>query len=279
MSEKIAGLIIVMVVSSSFLWAQDRHRIQAWTVEADTLMNRQDYEGALKLLNKVVKESKLQTEEDYLALYNRAICHFSIGNFDRALTDVNQYLTKYNEQHALMLRLYIYREQDNRELLLKELAQLTSDHPDNVDFIQWRIEILMESEAYALARRDIMKLLSVQPSAELTAYLGMNYYYDNMPDSALTIFDDVLKENPSMQEVYLYSASICIEEEAYVLALQYLERGLKNDPADVKLMFYKGIALVELSKITEGCRCLTKAFQAGEDGAIDYLKEYCYGVD
>jgi tetratricopeptide (TPR) repeat protein len=279
MTKRILGLIVALMISSSFLWAQDRSRLEALTVEADTLMNRQDFDGALKILTKIIKESKLKTEEDYLALYNRAICYFSLGDHDLALKDVNQYLEKFQEQHAILLRLYIYQEQGKKDLLLQELSKLSSDHPDNVEFIQWRIDILMEGEEYALARKDIRKLMALQSSPQLTAYLGMNYYYDDQPDSALIVWDEALQQDHSMTDVYIYAASLCVEEEAYGLALNYIDRGLKHSPSDTALIFYKGIALVETSKLQEGCRCLNKAFAAGEDGAIDYLKEYCYGLD
>ena len=38
----------------------------------------------------------------------------------------------------------------------------------------------------------------------------------------------------------------------------------------------KGVALVELEKLDEGCRCLNKSFYSGYDEADGYLKEYCY---
>src|SRR5689334_2563751 len=110
MIKKIAGLTIVMMVSSSFLWAQNRERIQAWSVEADTLMNRREYEKALDLYTKIIKESKLKSEDDFMALYNRGLAYFSLGRYQEALHDVNQYLEKYQEQHARLLRLYIYQE-------------------------------------------------------------------------------------------------------------------------------------------------------------------------
>ena len=279
MSRKFAGLVILMVISSSFLWGQDRSKLQTWITQADTLMSRDDYDGAIKLLNKVVKESKLQTEEDYLALYNRAICHFSLGHFDQALADVNQYLNQYQEEHARMLRAYIYQEQGRTDLVLEEVSRLSSNDPDNIDFIQWKIDLLMDGKNYAAVRPDIRKLITLQPSTQLLAYLGMNYYYDDQPDSALTVFDEVIKTDPTIHDVYSYAASVCFEEDAYILALKYIELGLKNDPTDNELIFYKGIALVELSRTQEGCRCLTKAFNAGEDDAVDYLKEYCYGLD
>jgi tetratricopeptide (TPR) repeat protein len=279
MRIKFAGLIIFMVISSSFLWAQDRSRLEAWTVEADTLMNRQDFEGALKILNKVIAKSKLQTEEDYLALYNRAICYFSLGNHALALKDVNQYIDKYPEQHAILLRLYIFQETGKKDLLLQSLAELSSDHPDNIEFIQWRIDIFMDGEQYASARKEIAKLMALQPSPQLTAYLGMNYYNDDQPDSALIYWNRALAADSAMQEVYVYAAGLCVGEEEYGLALTYISKGLERYPDDIILMYYKGVALVETDQIQAGCRCLKKAFDAGEDDALGYLEEVCYGID
>ena len=50
----------------------------------------------------------------------------------------------------------------------------------------------------------------------------------------------------------------------------------KNEPSHTTLLFYQGIALVETDQKVEGCRCLTKAFNAGIDDVGEYLKEYCY---
>jgi tetratricopeptide (TPR) repeat protein len=279
MIKRIAGLIIVMVISSSFIWAQDRAKIERWTVEADTLMNRQDFNGALKLLNKIIVESKLKTDDDYLSLYNRALCYFSLARYEEALKDVNQYLAKFREEHAQLLRLYIYQEKGDYENQLKDLNQLIADHPDNPELIQWRIGAMMEKGKYADARKDVKTLLAIQEGPELKSYLGLTYYYDNKPDSALMVFDEVIKRYPAFPETYLYAGSMCIEQEAYELGLQYIDKGLTVNPSDLTLQYYKGVALVELERIAEGCRCLTKAFKSGFDDAVDYLKQYCYGIE
>jgi predicted Zn-dependent protease len=279
MIKKIAGLVIFMVTSSSFLWAQDRARIQAWSVEADTLMNRRDYEGALTLYTKIIQESKLKSEDDFMALYNRALAYFSLGRHDEALRDVNQYIEKYPEQHARLLRLYIYQELGDHENQVKDLNALIAESPGNAELIQWRMSVLMDAEKYAEARKDIRQLLTVQASPELRSYLGLTYYYEDNADSAMIIFDEVIRTDPSFVQSYLYAGSLCIEKEAYDLALKYVNKGLQQEPSNTTLLFYKGIALVENKKIQEGCRCLTKAFNAGFDDAADYLKEYCYGIE
>jgi len=268
-----------MVISSSFLWAQDRAKGEKWSVEADTLMNRQDFEGALKLLNKIITESKLKTDDDYIALYNRALSYFSLGRYDEALKDINQYIAKFPEQHALMLRLYIYQEKGDNESQMRDLDKLIAENPQNPELLQWRISAMMDAGKYDVARKDIKTLMEMGSSPELTLYLGFTYYYEDKADSALMIFDQVIKESPGSRDGYLYAGSLCIEQEAYDLGLTYINRGLEKFPSDNQLLFYKGLALVESERTQEGCRCLTKAFNAGFDDAVDYLKQYCYGIE
>jgi len=77
---------------------------------------------------------------------------------------------------------------------------------------------------------------------------------------------------------YLYAGTFCLQEKKFDLALKYLELGLRIDPTNHSALFYKGVSLIELKRTDEGCSCLKKAFDAGEDDAADYLKEYCYDV-
>jgi hypothetical protein len=37
------------------------------------------------------------------------------------------------------------------------------------------------------------------------------------------------------------------------------------------------VALVEMEKLEEGCKCLNRAFYAGMDDAGDYLEAHCFG--
>lgn len=274
-----AGLIIITMVSSSFLWAQDRDRIQAWSVEADTLMNRREYAGAIELYTKIIKESKLKNEEDFMALYNRAMAYFSLERYDEALRDVNQYIDKFPEQHARLLRLYIYQGLNDHEHQLKELQTLLAESPGNPELLQWRLSVLMEAERYAEARKDLQQLLAFRADPELKSYLGLTYYYEDKADSALIIFDEVIQSDPAFVQSYQYAGSLCIENEAYDLALKYVNKGLQLEPSNTTLLFYKGLALVESKKTVEGCSYLTKAFRAGFDDAADYLKEYCYSAE
>jgi tetratricopeptide (TPR) repeat protein len=279
--RRFAAIVLLLVlISPVFLAAQtDKSKNGASMAQADTLLAREDFTGALAIYNKVIDKSKTLSDEEFSAYYKRAFCYYGLQQFDQALKDINQYIQKKPEDQAKLLRAYINQELGNYEDQLKDLNEFITAHPENLELLQWRASVLMEMENYKDAQKDIRQLLKSQNSPELKSYLGLTYYYLNDPDSALMIFDEVIAIDPNHMQTYLYATSLSLEQEAYELALRYVEQGLKKDPTNNTLLFYKGIALVETEKVTEGCRCLTKVFAAGFDDAGDYLKSYCYGVD
>lgn len=280
MVRSIAGLITIMVMSSFFVAAQDKKdQSLTWESDADTLASHQDFVGAIKLYDKVIQKSKLKTDDDFKVLYKRAFAYYGSGNYSAALKDVTQYLQKFPDPQAKLLRLYVHQELGNVDEQLAGLNEFLVESPGNPDLLRWRASVLMDAERYKEAQLDIRTLLYFQPDPDLQAYLGLTYYYLNNLDSALIIFDQIIASNPSFQQSYLYAGSLCLEEEEYGLALQYLNKGLVQDPTNATLLFYKGVALVEDKQTQDGCRCLTKAFYAGADDAADYLKEFCYGVE
>ncbi|HEX6225860.1 MAG TPA: tetratricopeptide repeat protein, partial [Chryseolinea sp.] len=203
-------------------------------------------------------------------------CYYGLEKYTDALNDINIVIDKYPKPQAKLLRAYVNRALEDYEAQLVDLNELISLNPDNPEMIQWRASVLMESEKYEEAQRDIRKLLQYQESPQLKAYLGLTYYYQDEPDSALMMFDEIVQENPDFTPSYIYAASLCLDEDAYELALNYADKGLQKEPDNNTLLFYKGIALVESDQKIEGCRCLTKAFNLGIDDVGDYLKEYCY---
>ncbi len=260
-----------MVMSPFFSLAQ-----QSLEIEADTLVARQDYAGALALYDKILEKYKPKTEEEYQLYYKRAVCYYGLDNFNEALKDINTVIEKYPSPQAKLLRAYINQSLEDYEAQLADLNELIALNPDNPEMIQWRASVLMESEKYKEAQQDIRRLLQYRPSPQLKSYLGLTYYYQEDPDSALIMFDEIIQEDPNFVQSYVYAASLCLDQSAYELALNYIDKGLQKEPSNTTLLFYRGIALVETDQKIEGCRCLTKAFNAGIDDVGEYLKEYCY---
>ncbi len=277
------GLAITLMVSPIFLSAQVKiTKSKALEIQADTLMGREDFEGALPLYNQAIKKSKPTTQDDYKIFYKRAFCYYALGNFESALTDVNTYLNRYSDEQARLLRAYIHQELGNYKEQLSDIDFFVEANPANPDLLRWRLTVLMQSENYREAQRDIRQLLNYQFDPELQLYLGLSYYYLNELDSAIIVFDETIERAPDFIQTYLYAGSICLEESAYAMALHYLDKGLQVDRQNATLLFYKGVALIEEENseyVDEACRCFTKAFNFGFDDAADYLKEFCYGVE
>lgn len=272
-------LLLIAVVCGITAHAQFSKKVDQRVVEADTLMGRQDFAGALNLYTKVIESSRMATPQELHVLYKRAYCYYSLQRFDEALSDINHYIEQTDDLQAKLLRAYIYQELGRTDDQLNDINALAQSSPDNLDILRWRASVLMDAEKYKEARHDIQKIMMIDRSPDIVGFLGLTYYYDNDPDSALMIFDRVLASHPDHMQTYVYAASLALEEESFPLALNYISKGLQHDPDHGTLIFYKGIALVESEKTDEGCRCLAKAFAAGTDDAGAYLKQYCYGVD
>jgi tetratricopeptide (TPR) repeat protein len=282
MSNKISRLITILLVMSSFFVAGQgkANEAVAWETYADTLVSQEKFADAIKLYDKIIDKSKLKTDEDYRVLYKRAYAYYGMHDFEKSLRDVNQYLERVPDQQAKLLRIYINQELGDHAAQLADLNEFIEQSPGNPELIRWRASILMDAGEYKKAQSDLRALLQQQPDPEIESFLGLTYYYQNNPDSALIVFDRVIAQQPSFIQPYLYAGSLCLEEGAYALSLQYINKGMKYEPANATLLFYKGAALVEIEgKQDEGCSCLRKAFNAGFDDAADYLKEYCYGAD
>ncbi len=274
------GLVIILVTSPFFMFGQSKQAANAASeIKADTLLNRQDFEGALELYSNLVKKSKLKSDDEFSILYKRAYCFYTLKRFEEALSDLNRYLEKIPNEQAKILRMYVNQELGDNEAQLVDLNALLTERPESDELLRWRLSILMDSEQYKEAQQDIRKLLSIQDDPDLKGYLGLTYYYLENPDSAIIIFDQIIEQHPSHIQTYLYAGSVCLEEEAYDASLDYVNKGLSLEPTNATLLYYKGAALVEKDDLVEGCRCLNKAFANGMDDAAGYLEEYCYTAD
>lgn len=267
------GLISISGFAQNPKWA-------AWETEADTLMSHEDFEGAIKLYTKVIDASKLKDEKSYRALYKRAVGYYSSGAFEKAIADMDKFIPKFQESYqARILRALSYREigeVDKQLIDVEKALELSRGEPQ---IMKWRAGLLLEKGEYELAKKDLLLVKLLQDDPEVEMNLAFAYYSLSQPDSAIMAINKSIELDGTFAPAYLYGGSFSLEEENFELALKYLDVALRLDPENMTALFYKGIALVELKKESEGCSCLNKAFMAGQDDAADYLKQYCYGVD
>jgi superkiller protein 3 len=272
-------LIALAVLTFDGALAQNA-KAKKYETEADTAMNQQDYAKAIKLYNKAVKASKLAERADYLAVYKRAVCYFSINDFNHALEDLNVVVPKIpGLPQAKILRALVYGELGQKDKKLQDLADALNADPANPGLLKWRASIYLQDDEYALARKDLEIAKLFEDDAETEMYLGVAQYNVGSVDSAFMSMDKAIELDATYMPAYMYASSFCLEEDKYEKALTYLDLAGRLEPKNTTVFFYKGIAMVELDKLDEGCRFLRKAFYGGLDDASGYLKEYCFGVE
>ncbi|MBX2962295.1 MAG: tetratricopeptide repeat protein [Cyclobacteriaceae bacterium] len=271
-------IVVLLIFFYTGLYAQTKPtKIQVAEALGDTLFNHEDFEGALRQYNKVIKSTKLKTFEQRQILYKRAVCFFFLGDPEKALTDLSIYIPENtNQPRARILRAFIYRELGEPERQLEDLNEVLAWDSMNPDLLKWRASVLVElgRNEQALEELRIVRLWKNDEEVEL--YTGLAYYALEKPDSALYHFDQSILLNGGYMPAYLYAGSLCVEEGAYELALTYLNLALRLDGESLELQFYKGIALVELGRKEEGCKLLNRVFYKGIDDAGGYLEEYCF---
>ncbi len=269
-------LLFLIVFTTGLIFGQDP-KWKKWEIEADTLMNRQDYVGAIKLFSKVIKTSKLNDKGAYPSVYKRAVCYYSIEKYDEALKDVAIFMVEYPSLfQAHMLKAFIYRETDDTENQLTSLNEALNIQPGVPGLIKWRSGLYLDQGEYQKVKEDLLYVKAIQDDPEVEMYLGFAYYNLQQVDSALVSLNKAIEMDPTFIPAYLYGGSFSLQESNNELALKYLDVALRLEPDNTTALFYKGIALVELERVDEACRFLAKAFYDGEDDAGDYLKEYCY---
>lgn len=274
-------LFFVLVFMMGNAMAQDPvgqvPKWKKWETEADTLMNRQNFEGAIKLYSKAIKSSRLKDKSAYSLLYKRAVCYYSTDQFDASLQDIETFMVEYPKLfQAHLLKAFIYRETDDKENQLKALNEALAIQPGDTGLIKWRSGLYLDDGKYQKVKEDLQYVKSIQDDPEVEMYLGFAYYNLQKVDSAFISLNKAIELEPTYLPAYLYGGSFSLQESNNELALKYLDVALKLDPENLNAQFYKGIALLELDRIDEGCSLLAKAFYAGEDDAGDYLKEKCY---
>jgi tetratricopeptide (TPR) repeat protein len=279
---KLISIFIILFFLSlpAFVFSQDdQARWSQWETEADTLMSHQDYEGAAKLYTKIIDESKLKDKSNFKPLYKRAVSYYSAGDLDHALVDVDKFIIEFPDSpQPRLLRALINRQKENEEAQLIDLQKAIDLGNTNPQLIYWRGSLLAAKGDNEKAKKDFLYVRSIGDDAELETSLGAVYRALGKTDSAFICLNTAIVLDVNYSPSYVYAGSFCVEDGNYELALKYLNLALRVDTENTSAVFYKGVALVQQEKLDEGCSCLRKALDKGEDEAAEYLKEFCFDV-
>lgn len=273
------GILFFFLVGSVVVSAQDQ-KWKAWETEADTLFNHHQFQEASVLYTKIIQSTKLADKSIYPSVYKRAVCFYSLGNFEKALEDLDVFIPAFPDMYrAKLLRAFVYKELGDEKRQLIDLNEVLDAQPGNPDLLRMRAAIYLQQEEFKKAKEDLQIAKSLQDDSETEVYLGVVQYNLGDIDSALVCINRSIEMDATYMPAYLYAGSFCLQEERYELGLKYLNLALRLEPKNTSALFYKGIALVELKKVELGCSCLAKAFYNGEDDAGGYLQQYCYSMD
>src|SRR4051812_40940478 len=214
--------ILVVLLFCSMLTHGQAEKWKALEVEADTLMSREDYEGALAKYNQIAKATGLKDADTYFIYYKRAVCLYSLERYEDALKDIDQFIKLQPDFHqAKLLKAFIGRDMGNNEVQIASLSELLQEDPKNLDLLKWRATTFIDEGLYPESRRDILTAKRISNDAELEGYMGISYYYESKADSALMYFDKAIALDKTYLTAYLYAGSLCLDEEAYDLSLVY----------------------------------------------------------
>lgn len=286
LNEKLFGLFLIGALSLvSIVTFSQVPKWKAWEVQGDTLYDRQDYKGAIKFYGKVIdgskpKGNKFEDKEIYPVVYKRAVCYYNTMEFDKALQDLEAFIPVFpGSPQPILLRAFIYRELGDDDKQLSSLQEAMALEPPNPDLLKWRGLLYLQMNDFKNAKKDALHARELQDDPEVETYLGLAYFNLGQKDSSFVSFSKAMELDATYLPAYLYAGSVSMEDGNYDLSLQYLNLALRLDPKNKEAMFYKGLTLIELKRIDEGCRCLNNAFYSGFDDAADYLKEHCFEVE
>jgi len=269
----------ILLCSASHSFAQ-LPKWKAIEAKGDTLYKNKDFKGAIKYYTKAIDLNKLQDKQIYNTIYKRAVSYFSTEQFSFALKDLDIFIPQFPAIHqAKLLKAFIYREMGDEDNQLVNLELAMENQQPDPELLKWRGMIYLQKEEYQKTKSDMLVARQLQDDSETETYLGLAYYNLDQKDSSFISFNRSIELDATYLPAYLYAGSILLEDSDFPLALTYLDLALRIDSKNKEVIFYKGIALVELKRMDEGCSCLNKAFYAGMDEASGYLTEFCYDVE
>ena len=86
MRESAAGFFFLL--SGFNAWSQEE-KWKEWEAEADTLLNHEEFEGALKLYSKIIDGAGPKYKPGNPVFYKRAVCYYSLKNMVSAQKDLD----------------------------------------------------------------------------------------------------------------------------------------------------------------------------------------------
>lgn len=266
--------VLFFIGHASIAQPSKREELEA---KADTLMQQEEFEKAANIYSKLIADHS-QKPSGKLN-YKRAVCSYYQGEFEDAVKDVSIFIDESPRAHqAYILRGLCYRQLGDVDNQLKDIEKASELQVGNPQLIKWRGSLYVEKGEYAKGKDDLLLARAFEDDAELETNLGMAYNGLGNISEAIKCFNQSIVLDVNYAPAYLYAGSMLMEADRHTEAITFFDLLLRLEPDNANALFYKGISLTDLKQEKEACRCLQRAFDLGQDDALDYLKEMCYDV-
>jgi len=266
--------VLFFIGHASIAQPSKREELEA---KADTLMQQEEFEKAANIYSKLIADPSQKPSGKLY--YKRAVCSYYQGEFDDAVKDVSIFIDESPRAHqAYILRGLCYRQLGDVDNQLKDIEKASELQVGNPQLIKWRGSLYVEKGEYAKGKDDLLLARAFEDDAELETTLGMAYNGLGNISEAIKCFNQSIVLDVNYAPAYLYAGSMLMEADRHTEAITYFDLLLRLEPDNANALFYKGISLTDLKREKEACRCLQRAFDLGQDDALDYLKEMCYDV-
>lgn len=266
--------VLFFIGRASIAQPSKREELEA---KADTLMQQEEFEKAANIYSKLIADPS-QKPSGKLH-YKRAVCSYYQGEFEDAVKDVSIFIDESPRAHqAYILRGLCYRQLGDVDNQLKDIEKASELQVGNPQLIKWRGSLYVEKGEYAKGKDDLLLARAFEDDAELETNLGMAYNGLGNISEAIKCFNQSIVLDVNYAPAYLYAGSMLMEADRHTEAITYFDLLLRLEPDNANALFYKGISLTDLKREKEACRSLQRAFDLGQDDALDYLKEMCYDV-
>ena len=164
----------------------------------------------------------------------------------------------------------------NESLTLSLMQKLISLNPSNVNYIEKMINISLTFGNKGKTIWSLKKMMEVRGySVDIMNQLGILYFNNDQPDSAITVFTNVLEEDPKEQTALHYLTLIYDETGNFVKAEEYAKILIIHHPDNP--VGFADLALLYLNhnKYNEAIEILvpaTKQFQT------NYMIQFLMGL-
>jgi len=170
------------------------------------------------------------------------------------------------------LGVFAYEEGDYQNAI-KNLTQAIQLVPDEPEYFHYLGKAYMETEAYDLSEKNLTDAWNMSPTLpDIQTDRAMLYYRKSDFKTAATLFQEVIKKNPSDILSTYYAANCLYHQKEYYPASRLFQKAAKANPSlRLNCLYYAGICHIKTGLYQKGYENLV---QVRDDKQAGELQQY-----